>query len=299
MNKQRVRDVLIGSLLGDAITLPAHWIYNSAKIVRDYQKIDKIISPIDNKYHGQKNKGDFTHYGDQTYLLLKHVVHNKDFLLEEYFNDWLKIWEHPEVYKDKATKETIANFNNGQLAGVSGSSSDDISAAGRVSPLLYLLEDKSQKEIIDYAVNQAMMTHNHQHVIDSTKFFISIALAVLDGQDIFLAILDYPYSNYETPLEDWISQAEDLLEMETTAAMRELGLTCHTKDAFPAIMYIVMKYADNLGEALVQNTMAGGDSAARGLIVGMLLAAKQGLDGLTSSWIQDLSVVKELDLLLP
>jgi ADP-ribosylglycohydrolase len=34
--------------------------------------------------------------------------------------------------------------------------------------------------------------------------------------------------------------------------------------------------------------MAGGDSAARGLVVGMILGAYQGMDGIDENWIEEM-----------
>ncbi|MGA2940205.1 MAG: ADP-ribosylglycohydrolase family protein, partial [Syntrophobacteraceae bacterium] len=41
----------------------------------------------------------------------------------------------------------------------------------------------------------------------------------------------------------------------------------------------------NLREALVENVMAGGDSAARGLVVGMILGAHLGFEAIPSEWL--------------
>jgi len=39
---------------------------------------------------------------------------------------------------------------------------------------------------------------------------------------------------------------------------------------------------------LVENVMAGGDSAARGLIVGMLLGAYLGMEAIPQEWLTDM-----------
>jgi len=45
---------------------------------------------------------------------------------------------------------------------------------------------------------------------------------------------------------------------------------------------------------LVENIMAGGDSASRGLTVGMVLGAHLGLDAIPSKWLSDLKAYQEI-----
>ncbi|MGD8298362.1 MAG: ADP-ribosylglycohydrolase family protein, partial [Desulfobacterales bacterium] len=54
------------------------------------------------------------------------------------------------------------------------------------------------------------------------------------------------------------------------------------------------KYEDNLAEGLIENAMAGGDSAARGLIVGMILGAHLGIDAIPQDWLSELKSYQEI-----
>jgi ADP-ribosylglycohydrolase len=55
-----------------------------------------------------------------------------------------------------------------------------------------------------------------------------------------------------------------------------------------------MKNEDTLEEALIETVMAGGDSAARGMVVGMLLGAYQGRDKIHPHWLEKLSKYKQI-----
>ena len=50
------------------------------------------------------------------------------------------------------------------------------------------------------------------------------------------------------------------------------------------MVHLIAKYQDELKEALIENVMAGGDSAARGMVVGMILGAFHGYDGIPDEW---------------
>ena len=51
-------------------------------------------------------------------------------------------------------------------------------------------------------------------------------------------------------------------------------------------------------EALIQNVMAGGDSAARGMAVGMVLGAHLGVEAIPQEWIEGLKKREEIEELL-
>ena len=67
---------------------------------------------------------------------------------------------------------------------------------------------------------------------------------------------------------------------------------------FPGVVHLIVKYENNLEEALIQSVMAGGDSAARGMLVGMVLGAHLGPESIPRKWLSKLVRRKEIDTLL-
>ena len=86
--------------------------------------------------------------------------------------------------------------------------------------------------------------------------------------------------------------------MESVAAIGGFGQSCHTPDAFPGVIHLVAKYETELMEALVQAVMAGGDNAARGMLVAMVLGAYLGEDYLPERWLTELKKAEEIRNLL-
>ncbi len=69
---------------------------------------------------------------------------------------------------------------------------------------------------------------------------------------------------------------------------------CGFRGALPSVVYFVAKYETDYANALIQNTGVGGDSAARGLLIGAILGAHLGVDKL--SWVADLKSKKAVEL---
>jgi ADP-ribosylglycohydrolase len=64
------------------------------------------------------------------------------------------------------------------------------------------------------------------------------------------------------------------------------------------VVHLIAKYENNLDEALIQSVMAGGDSAARGMLVGMVLGAHLGPGSLPRKWLSELAKRTEIEALL-
>ena len=64
------------------------------------------------------------------------------------------------------------------------------------------------------------------------------------------------------------------------------------------MVHLIAKYEHDLKEALVQSVMAGGDSAARGMLVGMVLGAYLGPESLPKAWISELVRREHIEALL-
>jgi ADP-ribosylglycohydrolase len=64
------------------------------------------------------------------------------------------------------------------------------------------------------------------------------------------------------------------------------------------VVHLIARYENNLEAGLIQAVMAGGDSAARAMIVGMVLAAYLGEKHLPGQWVSGLKREEEILALL-
>jgi ADP-ribosylglycohydrolase len=62
--------------------------------------------------------------------------------------------------------------------------------------------------------------------------------------------------------------------------------------------HLITKYEDNFKQAMIANVMAGGDSAARGMLTGMVLGAYHGLAGIPEPWLAGLKGIDRINAFL-
>ena len=78
-------------------------------------------------------------------------------------------------------------------------------------------------------------------------------------------------------------------------AVAKLGPACSISSALPAVLYLALKYENDIENAFIENAMAGGDNCARGLALGILLGAANGFSSIPENWIKSLMADKELE----
>ena len=292
---ERATTMVIASFAGDSLALGAHWIYDTQAIHRAFGRVDSLMKPLPNSYHPTKDKGAFTHYGDQTFVLLESLAFRKGFDLSDFSARWRKLFEDYTGYVDEATKGTLAVYVSGKRSEDGGSFSDELAGASRLAPLVYTYcNDLSALEKATIA--QTRMTHNHPIMLDSAAFFVTVAFSVLGGMGPVEAMERTVREDFrDSPLSGWVKAGIASADRESVPVIAGFGQNCHAADAFPGVVHLIARYQNDLKEALIQSVMAGGDSAARAMMVGMILGAYSGSGDLPEEW---LSEMKKADAIL-
>jgi len=271
MNKEKLDGMLWGSFCADAYALGAHWVYDIKEIENANLNLNAFNNPL-TTYHGSKRAGDFTHYGDQTLWLLESISNEKKFDALEYSKLWLENIKEYNGYIDGASKATIEGLDKGLSIDVCGSSSRDLSAAGRIAPLIYFYNN-DKETLLETIKLQTNFTHRNESVEESALFFAELTLAMVEGVDLNSAITSLS-KNYSTTLQKWVEQANQSILLPTSTAIANFGQSCSVNVGFLGVIHLLIKYQNDYMEALKENVLSGGDSAARGMIVGMVLGAK-------------------------
>ncbi|CAB5082301.1 ADP-ribosylglycohydrolase family protein [Olavius algarvensis associated proteobacterium Delta 3] len=286
---EKLSAMVLASFAADSLALGAHWIYDTGEIDGQIGRVDQLLKPPANTFHPSKQKGEFTHYGDQTMVLLESLATSRGFTLESFSGSWREFFEGYDGYFDHATKETLESFDAGKGPDKSGSTSTDLGGAARIAPLVYRYADDLDV-LIDSAKAQTAMTHNHSQVIRSAEFLARVTWQVLRGSTPTAAIDTVTREGFKRgDFGAFVSRGLDSASKDTRQAILEFGQHCGTPAALPAVIHLMVRYEDDLQTALVENVMAGGDSAARGMVVGMILGAHLGTGAIPESWLSDLS----------
>ena len=281
--------MVLASFIGDALALGPHWEYDTDALLRHFGQVTGYTTPPPDGYHGGKKAGELTHYGDQTLILLQSLAACGDFDLRDFGQRWRERMTAYDGYIDGATRMTLKIFDFGEGPESSGSSSNDLAGASRVAPLVFALRG-DPGALVEAARAQTRMTHNHAQVIDAAAFFVRAAWEALAGKPVAQALDVAAAAGYDSaPIAAWLAKGRETAGQDTVAAIGRLGQTCHIDEAFPGVIHLLARYEGDLSACLIQNVMAGGDSAARGLLAGMLLGASCGETAIPDAWLEGLA----------
>ena len=296
--KDKANAMVFGSFIADALALGVHWIYNTNVIDKKFGRVEHFMKPERPTYHPTKDKGEFTHYGDQAFILLKSISACSGFDLNDFSQRWQALFENYTGYFDKATKDTLENIAAGNPVESCGSGSDDLAGAARIAPLLNVYR-KDPEKLIASAADQTAYTHNNSQVIKSAEFFSIVTYQVLAGSSPIAAIEHVQKEKFNSnPFSEWIEMGMQSVDQDTRQAIVDFGQMCETAAAFPCTIHLIAKYEKDFKQAMVENVMAGGDSAARGLIVGMVLGAYLGMDAIPQDWLKGIKAYRQIADLL-
>ena len=290
----KAQAMVLGSFAADALSLGVHWVYNMNVIDKKWGWVENYIKPERPTYHPNKDLGEFTHYGDQTMVLLESVADCSGFSLNHFAQSWQDFFKSYDGYFDSATKDTLANFAAGKDIAEAGSESDDLPGAARIAPLVYCYRNAEDK-LIESVRSQTAFTHNNQEVIDSAEIFARITRQVVHGTTPVAAINHVMGEGFsQGPYAEWVDEGLKSADTDTRQAMLDFGQMCEIEAAFPCVIHLIARYEENLSQCLIENAMAGGESAGRGMIAGMILGAHLGLEAIPPRWLSELKAYSRI-----
>ena len=284
-NKQS--GLLFGSYCADALSLGVHWIYDANELAQKHGRVTHYKAPGAESYHPHKQAGDQGHVGDQSFCLLKFLMREKKWSPSDFMDDWLAMWPDYNDYVDGATKNTLANLQNQSDKTQGGSDSVEIAGPARIAPLISFLANSPESEVVQAAVEQTMLTHRSKEAEESATFLAKAGYRLIHGANLLDTL------NETTP--EWaLKKANSVLSENAVDAIGKLGPACSISSALPAVLYLTIKHGSDIETAFIENAMAGGDNCARGLVLGMLLGAANGMASIPNHWVENLKAQTDL-----
>jgi ADP-ribosylglycohydrolase len=285
---QQETTMVLASFAADSLALGAHWIYDTGVIDSRVGRVDRLRKPLPDSYHPTKETGEFTHYGDQALVLLESLAKCGTFNLTDFAQAWKTLFTGYHGYIDKATATTLDNMASQKPLEQCGSHSSDLGGAARIGPLLFFYRDDRQA-LLEAVRQQTALTHNNPATLAGAEFIAKTAWSVLQGAD--------PISALENALEEGVADIDldirirsglDSAGKDTRTVIKKFGQMCGIAAALPGVIHLITTYEKDIETALIENVMAGGDSAARGLVVGTILGASLGQQAIPKAWLTDM-----------
>jgi ADP-ribosylglycohydrolase len=293
----KIKSGVMAAFAADALALGVHWVYDVTRIKERYGRLDHLTAPEIALFHKNRQKGDFTHYGDQMLVLLESLGQCNGFKLEDFAARWQGLFDHYDGYLDKATKTTLSNFQAGRSPAAAGSDSTDLGGAARMVPIA-LFHANDADTFIDCARQQTAMTHNHPLVLETARFFALAALKTANGADPATALRSAADQlSSGSAVSDLVDKGLASIDKQTSQAISGFGQACDTTEALPGTIHLIARYPEELETALIENIMAGGDSSARGILCGFILGIHNGLDAVPRNWLAEMTAFNRIKTL--
>lgn len=315
----RCNGALHGMFIADALAMPVHWYYDTLALHRDYGNITEYLSPKNphpdsilwrSSYSPPNKKGDILH--EQAQYWGQKGIHYHQFLragentlnlklcrellfylneTDEYSaNEWLEIMiafllspdSHKDTYAEEYLRVFFTNYANGQ-APAQCARQDEKHIGGYCHMLPLVIK---YKDIPEYAMSIALqhlaLTHGGNTMKTWGEIIAETLLCVFQGFSLDGALRQ---ACSRTPLDLDIDLLHALRDYpDTTVIGKHFSSACYVDHAVPATLYLALKYASSPEEALIANTMCGGDNAGRGAVLGALLGAVNGLNHWPERW---------------
>jgi len=278
-------------------------------------------------YHPGTVAGDQTDYGEYNVLTLEYLASRGDFNQPFSVPDFLPVWANRLQNKWKQwvcsqTRRAFQVYNEGgrslqQLGGPSNA------MAIRFAAVFSYYKSGDEAAIVDAARSTAF-THGEATALAGGEFFAKVTNRVLHGMDLEEAVAGVSVESKNSFIQSKVKQAMDKVKEATEAnnplskeefvddlaltSMARLwdvgksepikvGKASPTEGTLPGALYFILKYKD-FKKAIVANAMVGGDNASRAVAIGMVLGAKEGVNGIPEKWRSTLNHWKTSEKLL-
>ena len=258
MYNDKVKDLVLASIVADAYCLGSHWIYEE----KELKKLPLNWNELNNaqsKWHKGKKAGELTHYGDLNIFFYNFIKKQNTFDKNTYLKEFVSYLNSYNGYIDSSSQKTIDHFKDNSNE---ESKSTDLSIISRI-PSLLLVSNIS---------------------LSLGKLFSEVLLSVLEGNEIIDSFNKYK-EDYSKDIQDLINKGINSKFLSTEVSLKNFGIACSIKDGLSGVLHILTKY-NSFEDLMIFNAKVGGDNSSRAMMAAILFVAKNGILEIPSSYLK-------------
>ncbi|MDX9800633.1 MAG: ADP-ribosylglycohydrolase family protein [Spirochaetia bacterium] len=317
----RFNGAAAGAYIGDALAMPAHWYYDQKKLQKEFGRITSFRKPpgihtgsflwrssyepeekdydilgSQRKYWGVKNihYHQFLEAGENTLnlkllrLALGMASELGGYDRDTYISLYMKFMLHPDEHRDTYIEECHRGFFINLKKGVKPEKcaieEKHIGGMVHVIPLYAKLRSLGlNQEKASSAVHEHVsVTHRGEKIRKGVNTLIALADEIIDGNTLEDSLKNHLEKQDLEYLTGKIASLISKPDLDVLGPV--FSVACYLDDSLPASFYLALKYSSSPKEALIQNTMAGGDNCHRGAVIGALLGLAGGESIFPSEW---------------
>ena len=282
--------LILACFAADSLSLSSHWEYDPSVIQARLGRPDRLLPPTLTRYHAGKQAGDLTHFGDTALMTLESIrACHGAFDQQHYTRLFYQRWLTHAGYRDQATRHTLDNLARGLPAGHAGSAvDDDVGHPARVFTLLACGMD--EERIARAARDMCAVTQASSQCHRTAELFARWSHRLLTQQHhhhTTTTLPQPPTALLSAVLSDmgdeWLTRRctaglQSIDQDDVQAVAYGFGSACYIRCSLPSIVHFVAKYESAVDPvlALVEDNAVGGNTAARNMVIAMILYAYKG-----------------------
>ncbi len=254
--------------------------------------------PTGRHYHQGMQAGENTLNALCARLVVRSLCRMKGHDTADFLGEYVQFMttegSHNDTYAESYHRDFFANWARGvpahQCAGQAGHDTASIGGLVGLAPVVLAVAAQGDMEqAVQAGLRQLRLTHQSQPLeVFAAAYCRLLAQLVYAPPPSLTPLLQGQTPGLGKGLSALLGQARDHQDAATRVVGGIYSPACYIEDSFPSVLYFAARYAHDFEAALIANTNAGGDNCHRGSVLGALLGAWLGFEGIPVRWRQGL-----------
>ncbi len=291
---EKFQATLLGYAIGDAFGTPIEDVFRDPG--EGIEPIRFYVKAFPSHPVSHLRPGQYSDETQQMLILAKSLIDAKGFSVDDIagkFVDWFQSqkkrseWRFPGNTLMKSCRKLAAGAPWNQ----SGHLSAGICASCRTVP--YAMAFCRSEVLLRNAIDKSTkVTHTDKKVVGIALAFCSILQMGFERTEFDVdTIISKAIEKAAPYIPDFpkkMKQLKELLTADPVMAIKTLGNSGYSVEAFSVALYWFLKFNDNFEEMLIGAVNSGGDTDAVGAMAGAMFGAWNGLNKIPEKWITSL-----------